>query len=227
MDGIDPRGVTPRGLHAVVSTWLDGSDPAVHARGRKPWNITPPFDLGHSWAFEVGLLDDSLAAPLARGTEPGTPLRFGDQHGVARGVDLVAGTSWEDLAQRARPRRRWRFRFVTPVAFRRGQRYQPLPVAHSVFRHYLACVRAHAPDGLVSLSDVSEAELAVTDLDGRTESVFARFGWAVGFVGEVTYESASRSTDIRREVDLLASLAPFSGTGTHTTAGMGVTECVG
>ncbi len=225
--GVDARRVTPRGLHAIVSTWLDGPDVEAHQRSRKPWSLSPPFDTDDgAWAFDVGVLDDALAADLAAGAAVGTPLRFGEAWGESLGCELLGGSSWSDLVERARARRRWTLRFVSPMAFRHRQRYQPLPVPRSVFGHYLACVRSHGPDGVLADLDLAAAHLEVAHLEGRTASVFTRFGHGVGFVGTVTFECGVRSMEVRRSLDFLASVAPYSGTGTHTTAGMGVTERV-
>ncbi|RMH70932.1 MAG: hypothetical protein D6683_14900, partial [Actinomyces sp.] len=166
VEGVAAEAVTPRGLHAVVSTWLDGPDDEAHQRSRKPWSLSPPFAApGGRWAFEVGLLDDALAARLAEGAAVGTPLRFGEAWGRSAGVSLVSGASWAELVASARPRRRWTLRFVTPMTFRHRQRHQPLPVPRSVFGHYLECVWAHGPEGLLEGFALEPAHLEVGHLE--------------------------------------------------------------
>ena len=46
----------------------------------------------------------------------------------------------------------------------------------------------------------------------------------VGFVGEVIYVAHDASGRQRRELDALAMLSGYCGTGANTTSGMGVTE---
>lgn len=223
--GVRPGDVTARGLHAVVSSWLDGSDDAKHRAGRKPWTCSPLFADKKELAVEIGLIDDRLAAVLASSAAKGTTIHFGPLGAVVPDDPRpVAGMSWTQMIDGAVPRRSWRFRFVTPTAFRSGNVDQTMPQPGSVIGHYRRVWNEFAPDRDEANVDLKQAKLSVASLDGRTVEFMGRFGRRAGFVGEIEIQSSSNDEALRTRIDAVMAVAPFSGTGTDTTAGMGVTR---
>lgn len=105
-----------RAVHRTLSRWLDGD----HHAQRKPW----------SWASAapspgrellVGLLDDGLAERLCSGADA-----------ASMPVQQVAAASWSELRS-GRGRDCWQLEFISPVTFRRGNRFLPWPSPSAVF----------------------------------------------------------------------------------------------
>jgi CRISPR-associated endoribonuclease Cas6 len=201
-------GVDRRQVHRRLASWLD----VDHHASRKPWSWKAT-DSG----IEIGLLDDGLADRLAQ--------RAG------RDLTRLSAVPWHVPTLSKSPE--WTVEFVSPVAFRRGNRLVPWPSPSAVFGSLRADWRAFAAPhaGDVDL-DLSVDPVIVTAIEGA--SVVERFvlhdrpnvagGVPVrvtvgGFRGRVTY-AVDGPLGATAVASLLA-IAPYAGVGAHTTRGFG------
>ena len=199
-------------VHRVLSRWLD----TEHHAQRKPWSWSAGAAEGE---ILVGLLDDRLTDQLLHGADAaGTPVR------------QVAAVSWSELRD-GRSRDGWCVEFVSPVTFRRGNRFLPWPAPSAVFGSLRAAWRHFGAPHVGDLAlDLSLDPLVVTAVCGtsRTERVAAHRLNSVlvgGFVGTVRY-AVDGAVDAA-VVDTLIRLAPFSGVGAYTTRGFGGVRTAG
>lgn len=191
-------------VHRTLSRWLD----ADHHAQRKPWSW-----LADSPGLLIGLLDDQLVDRLVSSAD-------------ATGTSIwqVAATSWSEL-RNGRDRNEWCIEFVSPVTFRRGNRFVPWPAPSAVFGSLRATWRHFGAPEVGDLDlDLSLDPLVVTALSGasRTDRVTVHRHESVvvgGFAGTVRY--ALDGTADPRSIDALVRLAPFSGIGAYTTRGFG------
>jgi len=200
----EPAGPDRQAVHRTLSRWLDGD----HHAQRKPW----------SWVVQtpdllIGLLDDQLAERLRSGADT-----------ASMPVAQVAAASWAELRS-GRVRDSWQLEFVSPVTFRRGNRFLPWPSPSAVFGSLRAAWRHFGtPEGGDLELDLRLDPLVVTAVCGasRTERVPVHQRDSVlvgGFVGTVRY--AIDGAADAHTVDTLVRLAPFSGVGAYTTRGFG------
>lgn len=201
-------------VHRALSRWFDDD----HHASRKPWSWAYGPDAARPELL-IGLLDEQLVQRLRDGAGA-----------VSASVEQVVAVSWAEL-RTGGGRGEWCVRFVSPVTFRRGNRFVPWPSPAAVFGSLRAVWRQfgapHAGD--VEL-DLRLDPLVVTAISGasRTERVTVHQHDSVlvgGFVGTVRY-TTDGAVDAR-SVDALARLAPFSGVGSYTTRGFGATRVLG
>jgi CRISPR-associated endoribonuclease Cas6 len=191
-------------VHRTLSRWLDND----HHAQRKPWSWTAQ-DSG----LIIGLLDDRLAERL---------VRCGDAASMP--VQQIAKADWAQLRS-SRPRDCWDFDFVSPVTFRRGNRFLPWPSPSAVFGSLRAAWRTFGAPEVGDLKlDLRLDPLVVTAVCGssHTERVIVHNNDGVlvgGFVGTVRYALDGAADP--EAVSALARLAQFSGVGAYTTRGFG------
>jgi len=191
-------------VHRTLSRWLDSD----HHAKRKPWSWT-----AQSSGLIIGLLNDGLVDRLTDcANTAGTP------------VQQVAKADWAEL-RTGRPRDCWQLEFVSPVTFRRGNRFLPWPSPSAVFGSLRAAWRTFGAPTVGDLElDLRLDPLIVTAFSGssHTERVTLHRHDSVlvgGFVGIIRY--ALDGTADTQVVDTLVRLAPFSGVGACTTRGFG------
>jgi CRISPR-associated endoribonuclease Cas6 len=189
----------------MLSGWLDSD----HHAPRKPW----------SWVraeseLLIGLLDDRLGERLLRGA-----------NAIRMPLEQVAATSWAALRAARGTRDGWCMQFISPVTFRRGNRFVPWPAPSAVFGSLRATWRHFAAFEVGDLElDLRLDPLVVTAVRGasHTERVEVHGQDSVlvgGFLGTVRY--AIDGPVNGQTVDSLVRLAPFSGVGAYTTRGFG------
>lgn len=209
-------------LHAVVSTWLD--EPGQHHAHTKPYSVSPPLDGDGSQVVEIGLIDDRLVDRLLTKAAPGVRVRFG--HTVVtmnRPPTQVAATSWAALAER-RSTRSWCLRFATPLTFRRGNKFTPLPAPKPLLGSLRHAWTTHAsPDTDPLHLDLSTDPVLVTDITGGNQVHQVNGRTVSGFVGRLCLESDT-DAETTAAIDRVLRLAPYSGIGAYTTRGFGVTR---
>lgn len=130
------------------------------------------------------------------------------------------GTTWQRLLEQT-PTRNARFRFLTPVVFRRRGAHYALPEPTLVLGSLLASWNAFSPHPCPT--DIGD-ELAHTVIPGEfnLRSVGVTSHERVrGATGSVTYHLRSASPEMHRWFARLTALAPYSGVGARTTAGFG------
>ncbi|MGH3842093.1 MAG: CRISPR system precrRNA processing endoribonuclease RAMP protein Cas6 [Pseudonocardiaceae bacterium] len=191
-------------VHRTLSRWLDSD----HHAQRKPWSWAPQTS-----GLLIGLLDDRLAERLLHGADAaGTP------------IDQVAAITWAELGS-GRPRNDWQLEFLSPVTFRRGNRFLPWPSPSAVFGSLRATWRNFGAPQVGDLElDLRLDPLVVTAFCGTscTERVTVHNQASVlvgGFVGTVRYALDGAADP--HIIGTLARLAPFSGVGAYTTRGFG------
>lgn len=191
-------------VHRTLSRWLD----TEHHAQRKPWSwVTQAPDL------VIGLLDDRLAERLHGGADA-----------VGLPVEQVAAISWAEL-RGGGVRESWQLEFLSPVTFRRGNRFLPWPAPSAVFGSLRAAWRHFGAPEVGDLElDLRLDPLVVIAFCGtsRTERVTVHQQDSVlvgGFLGTVRY--AIEGAVDPHAVDALVRLAPFSGVGAYTTRGFG------
>lgn len=194
----------------MLSRWLDSD----HQAQRKPWSWAPDAQ-----GLLIGLLDDRLAERLRGGADT-----------VELPVAQLAAASWAELRS-GQARDCWQLEFISPVTFRRGNRFLPWPSPSAVFGSLRATWRHFGAPEVGDLDlDLRLDPLVVTAFHGvsRTERVTVHKQDSVlvgGFLGTMRY--AIEGAADPQVVDTLVRLAPFSGVGAYTTRGFGGVRILG
>jgi CRISPR-associated endoribonuclease Cas6 len=191
-------------VHRTLSRWLDTD----HHAQRKPWSwVADGSDL------RIGLLDDQLTDRLLTGAAAtSAPL---EQLAAVKWSELRDGPAGDD----------WSVAFLSPVTFRRGNRFLPWPSPSAVFGSLRTTWRHFGAPEVGDLElDLKLDPLVVTAIDGasRTERVIMHRQDSVlvgGFLGTVRYALDGAADP--QTVAALVRLAPFSGIGAYTTRGFG------
>jgi CRISPR-associated endoribonuclease Cas6 len=226
-----PELVLPGHVHALICECLERDVAATRHYGNdKPFSTSPlrTHDDG-LFAFEVGLLDDDLEDRLMTGIRRrGRRLQLGRQAALIAGQpQTMRRSSWQELTRHAVPRREYRFDFVTPTAFRSGQTSVPLPLPKLIFGHYRSRWNVFAPPELRPDVPFDDLELAISGHDIATTCVRMSRREQIGFTGWVVLTLRSTHAEVCTELDALAAVADYSGTGSGTPQGMGVTRYLG
>ncbi|EWM19881.1 hypothetical protein KUTG_10185 [Kutzneria sp. 744] len=212
-----------RMVHGALARCLDDD----HHAARKAWSWTAhrgPSGL----AVDIGLLDDALADRLIAGTD-----RLRGLLPLA-GVEQVSGCDWAGLL--AGPKlTEWTVRFVSPVTFRRGNRFLPWPSPSAVLGSLRTSWRTFAAPHVGDVSvDLSTDPVVVASIEGsspvervvlhdRPDAAGKRGPVTVsvgGFQGQVRFVADAPGFD-PTGVNALVRLAQFCGVGAYTTRGFG------
>ncbi|GAB1512573.1 CRISPR system precrRNA processing endoribonuclease RAMP protein Cas6 [Actinophytocola sp. KF-1] len=219
---IDPTTIRLEHLHAVASAWLD--QPGQHHTHSKPYTISPPSHSISGTVVEIGLLEDHLTHRLLNHTTHGTRIRLGrSTTTLASPPQQVAVAPWTELAA-PRTTSAWRLTFVTPLTFRRGNKFTPFPNPKAILGGLRANWQTHAPPELRQIHlDLTTDPVWVTDINGHNEIITVNNRTVSGFIGQLRIESDTNHTTTEN-IDRLLRLAPFSGCGAYTTRGFGLTR---
>ena len=230
--------------HAVISRWLD--DPArdnarpdnapqsEHDGRVKKWACGPPRAIpGTGIAFQIRLLDDSLADRLHASATRGATVRLGTSHyqidGPAR---LTAQAAWPELRQWPGTRA-WQVRFLTPACARRRNRTSPLPAPDALARGLADRWQHLHPATAPQLTWRGTGPVWVSDLDGHSEvQILSRRARREGqpprseeiisgFTGRVRYVCDHGADAEAACFSALLAFAIFAGAGSHTAYGFG------
>lgn len=219
--------------HGMISHWLE-SDVALaeHRSNRKAWRLAEPRWVARRMvSIRLGLMTDEILGLLrARAVSEGPSIRLGRSSGqlVAPSSSPFAAEShseWTDLLDVSSAETKWRFTFLSPVAFRSGNLVNPLPEPRLIFGHLRDRWQAFAPRTLQPFVDLSTCGLAVSELSGTTQIRELRGRSYPGFVGTVEIRATAGDARDHRVLDALARLVPFAGVGANTTTGMGDAVC--
>jgi CRISPR-associated endoribonuclease Cas6 len=218
-----PEAVRLEHLHAVVSRWFD-ADLAAHHGKAKGYTVSPLRAGPRGPVVEIGLIDDALVEPLLAQVTPESVIRLGRTHvTVPEAPAQVAAVSWQSLAERGTSTA-WCLRFVTPLTFRRGNKFTPMPAPKTILASLRASWRAFAPADIAQPDlDLALDPVWVTDIDGVNDVREVNGRTVSGFVGALRIE-CDAEPHVAHAVDQVVRLAPFSGVGAHTTRGFGVTR---
>ena len=218
LSGVEPGEVRWEHLHAAVSRWFD--DDSEHHDKVKGWSLTPPRDGPDGPVIEIGLVRDDLLPRLLDHAGRGSRIRLG--HTVIRtGADAqpIAATGWDELGGEHQDRA-WSLRLLTPMTFRRGNRFTPLPAPTPILGSLRRSWNTWAPADQAIDLDLSSEPVWVTDLDGHNEIVKVNNRTVSGFLGRVRIETDVDG--VAAAVGRLINLAAYSGVGAYTTRCFGV-----
>lgn len=231
IEGLDPTRVRSHHLHAAVSRWFD-QDRAEHDANEKPYAVSPVADdlARHgSVGIEVTTLTERAEAQLMKATSPGSEIRVGNQIRRVAPIRLMQASSWHELAS-APPSAQWDLRFETPVTFRSGNRSTPLPTPATVLGGLGRVWERWSPLPLADLQDAAQSAW-VSDVSLRSTVVRMPVPGKDGTLRHVVVSGALGSLTIRcdaphhcRTAGALLGLAAYSGTGSMTLRGLGVTR---
>ncbi|MEA5471205.1 CRISPR system precrRNA processing endoribonuclease RAMP protein Cas6 [Spirulina sp. 06S082] len=138
-------------------------------------------------------------------------------------------TSYEELyttlvANDPEPVREFSLQFLTPTAFASRKLDLPLPIPASMFQSWLNRWNHFAPVYLGSdeLIGYLSNSVALKKHNIITRPYQLPRGYAIGFVGDVTLHTLTRTDSLLANVaHLLVQYSRFSGTGMKTRLGMG------
>ena len=221
LTGAEPGAVRWEHLHAAISTWFDTD--GEHHDKVKGYAISPPRDSPRGPVVEIGLLREDLVARLLSRATKGARTRLGRTvltlDSPAR---QLAAAPWERLGDGHRDRA-WCLRFVTPLTFRRGNKFTPFPAPAPILGSLRRTWNTHAPTEQALTLDLAADPVWVTDIDGANDVRRVHDRTVSGFVGRLRLESdADEATTAA--VNKLIHLAPFAGVGAYTTRCFGVTR---
>jgi CRISPR-associated endoribonuclease Cas6 len=221
----------------------------LHDAGRNaPYSLSPVWGTvdrngrlleNGTYRVRLGLLEDALEDALHLSLERGVwrePIDLGGVPFVLE--DLLLGESSEGGGcGRARYEDLWtaaedaaaavgrkgslkvRVRFLSPMAFKRGDLHYPLPDVSLVTRHLTERWNAACPHAVPD--PVGAAEISIARLKLETSRYALRNGGTViGAFGSVTYV-AQGARESLTALHALPHVAAFSGIGVKTTQGMG------
>ena len=233
------------GLQASLLRWVAASDPQTatllhDANQPKPYAVSPLWSTpgrARSLFFDVSVLVDSLADPIAEGARREEAMRLGHQHyRLDRDIEIHDAVTYADIVAQAPPRAsRFPIRLLTPTAHHARNACRKaivLPAPENYYGSWLNRWNICAPIGIDErLLATVDSHVAIADCAGRTQHVELDRGRSfIGFVGEVSFEVLRPHLLAAGEMAALAALARFAGycgTGVETTHGMGQTEALG
>jgi CRISPR-associated endoribonuclease Cas6 len=229
-------------LAALRDTGEPGLSSVLHeARPPKPFALTPLLDERNRRAstsskevrFEVGVLVDSLTAPILQAFAAIGDMRVARCHYEVAGLELVGAEPFPELLASAHPADLWTLQIHTPVAFftareEGARRVRPFPEAESVFADLYRKWNAFASEAALG---EATAELVAQNLEvadyrlTMTEHLLkANVPPVRGSVGRIIYRVADTrrsSAEARAGLEALVRFSAYSGIGDRTTIGMG------
>lgn len=232
LDGLASPSVSLTHVHAAFSRWFDETGPEHHF-GDKPYALSPVGGTDTAVGVEIGTLSDEADRRLLKAAEQAPKLTLGRQRAVAGPPVLVSRDSWPELAAYDGATR-WRLDFVSPVTFRSGDRSSPAPHAATILSGLRRAWMAWSDHPLPADAEVSAAAY-ISDLDLASEVLtFAlrsqgRNAKTVVTISAATGHVVLRATrpDAAPAVNALLRLAAYSGVGSMTRKGLGVTRVSG
>lgn len=229
---VDPQRVRSHYLHAAVTRWFD-HDPAAHAAMDKPYAVSPltgdPAGPDGAVGIEVGTHTDSAQASLMHSTQPGATIRLGNQIRHVGRPRLIHRASWAQLIADPAPAQ-WTLQFETPVTFRTGNRSTPLPDTGTILSGLARLWQRWSPIPLEEAAAMTQAAW-VSDLDLRSVVVRMPMTGKDGKVRELVTSGSLGTLTLRCDeprlqpaLAALSGLAAYSGVGSMTLRGLGVTR---
>ncbi len=136
-------------------------------------------------------------------------------------------TSYKGLLRRRRKDMQLTLLFASPTAFKNNQLTALFPEPYSVFGRYYRIWQAFAEPSLHLSNELMafvDQSVAVSRYELKTRVIQAGRHKLLGFTGRCTYRILKEHPVHVRELNALADLALFCGTGMKTTQGMGQTR---
>ena len=227
--GLDPERVRPDQVHAACTAWFDRST-VEHIANDKPYAVSPlTGDSRGQVGVEVATLTPEAAERLAQKVAPGATVRLGNQTRPLGRPHLMHSETWAELVTH-NDDCRWRLSFETPVTFRSGDRASPLPQPRTILQGLSRAWQTWSDTPLPPIDDLLTA-VWVSDLDLHSTTVPLRVNRRDGGRQEVLLSGSLGTLVLRCDdstraaaVGLLMRLAAYTGVGSMTLKGLGVTR---
>ncbi|WP_280310280.1 CRISPR system precrRNA processing endoribonuclease RAMP protein Cas6 [Nocardia abscessus] len=217
--GIDPTRVSLTHLHAVASRLADQH----HWSSPKPWSARPPRFLDGLCVLEIITLTSEAAHHLHTTATPGTPVRFGPQHGtILTSPHPLATTTWHELHTATPTEPVWTVHFRTPATFGNRDRFSPWPDPSAVARSLTNRWNTLNPDPTQHLDQDPRTwhRIWVSDIHAHTELLPLPGLTVPGILGHIRYHC--EDPDTAHTLHRLLLLAEHAGLGRYTTRGLGI-----
>lgn len=221
---LDPARVRPHFVHSAFTAWFDHTGPE-HYSGEKPYSVSllTRDDHGRT-GVEIATLTEEAEQRLKTAVKARTPVRLGNQIREVQQPVLERHETWEQLAQHSGATQ-WRLDLVTPATWRTGDRASPLPDPRTIVKNL---TQAWVAWGTIDLPP-AEGSVWISDLDLRSEPLRLRIGGTGGCPLDITVPGVTgtlvlRPTGPPASLDSLVRLAAYTGIGSFTRRGLGVTR---
>ncbi len=220
--------VDPHHVYAVVSGWFDDLPNADHEANEKPWSLGRFHATEGGLTINVGLLDDATNhAHRGRLIElEGTEIRIGHNVFVIDDEpEKSLSLEWAEILEQSSSASFFAFDLQTPTVFRSGNTSTALTPG-LLFGHLRRRWSAFAPVDLKPAIDFAQCEFNVIETGYGVEAETgprSRPIYLDGTIGRISLSALANDRDLR-VLDALARLSSFSGIGSYTTRGLGVTH---
>ena len=140
-------------------------------------------------------------------------------------ADAASYDDLRTLLDQRKPPDLWTLEMVTPTAFNGKKTQFPFPLPDLMIRSWLERWNAFAPFALpADLVPIGREDLSVATYSLPTHQISEGLLQAIGCTGELTMRAFEVHPDMRVALNRLFTFAFYSGTGYHTTQGMGQTR---
>lgn len=206
-------------VHAAFSGWFDAA--STHHDNVKPYRLTPASQRAGVWGVEVSVLSEDAYLALAAHLEAGDPVRLGSVRTPVGEPTVLRGASWSELE--AWPgESAWRVEFLTPFAFRTGDRTSPFPLPAVVVRAATEAWAAFSGRPPVRLEPPDQAHVWVSSVELTTTRFQIGRHRFPGALGHVVYRCDEPS--VSPVLSTLLRLGVYCGMGSFRGKGMGVVD---
>lgn len=237
LEGGDPSRVKHEHIRGYLSHMMERAWPkelhddgvpvpsdAKHRRTTKLYSAYPTYDESRGRVkLQIHLLDAGLLDHVTSTITASRSIRFGSQTFTITGFSWSM-TPWADLATGTGRTGDLLFTFRTPVILREGDCPLPFPLPRSLFESLSHRWNTFVPSPLSVPVDFTDAGLVTVDLRIHTEIVRYERKPYVGLLGYARYSAFGADQTLRAVLETLGRFSRFSGIGSFTTAGFGVTE---
>ncbi|MDR0308966.1 MAG: CRISPR system precrRNA processing endoribonuclease RAMP protein Cas6 [Coriobacteriales bacterium] len=246
LHGNQPEGpfAHAQALQSLVYGWIQAMDRTraeeLHdTNSSKPFSISPLVPSGNSdCVFYVSCLDDSLTDIICKGADScDQNVYLKASHKVLTftldpKIDFESETSWTKLERNSEAANAWKVYLLSPTVCRIKEQLFPLPDPVNYFASWYyrwqGFGQPHPPQAPEIIEFVRD-RVVVTAFSGETVDVpinarQSTFPGFVGFVDLAVHKPKNSEKDILKRLDMLTSLAEYSGTGAQTMRGLGQTR---
>lgn len=204
-------------VHAALSRWFDGDD--GHAAKVKPYRLAPPSRRDGLWGVEVSLLTLNALNLFTAALDNDPVLRLGSHITPVGDPEVLHGASWDDLADWP-GEAGWEVTFLSPFAFRTGNRTSPFPAFAVVLRAPTVAWERFSERPPLRITPAQQTHLWVPSVEIHTTTFQLNGRSYPGALGTITYRADD--PDVARTASSLFRLATYCGMGSFRGKGMGV-----
>lgn len=226
-----------RYIHALVFNIIKTVDASlsteIHDRINKCITIRKIFHRKNQLSIRLTLLDEELFNKFAKALIFSTIPEF-TIHDKRLRIIMVKGVkseesfwsdfiSYDDLWNKAdRTNSVFNFKIVTPLFFKMGDRYDPLPQPELFFKSLYRKWNDFSPHKIEESFLTQLEKISISYCDIKTEIFKDKMDINfIGSVGKVSFKPKNWDEDFIHKLNVLSNFAYFSGVGAKTTMGMG------